>query len=155
MVHGTADIRVHSMAEPLRFCDAASNTKSIIDLTITLLWDATDTEVRERGFEVDRYGRSIYLHLEGTGFKDHPIYTTGQGSVDIHSIVASDENKLKSVTFANVIGYLSVFASMEYITFIPDRCIVTTSLPDKFSVWRSRHRNTVQDQGIHDCGYPH
>ncbi|KAF9335367.1 hypothetical protein BG006_000237 [Podila minutissima] len=64
-----------------------------------------------------------HLQLDGDGLRDHPMYTTAQGSVHVRNIVTSDNHYLKLVTFVNVTEPLGVSVSKETVTFINDRRI--------------------------------
>ncbi|KAF9302303.1 hypothetical protein BGZ74_005534 [Mortierella antarctica] len=119
-------VKAHSMDCIRHFYDAARVTKSIIDLTITLLWDPTDSEMQEilngaGNMEV------IYLYLEGSGSSYHSFYTTAQGIHFILNVISSDENTLGSVSFAYLCGEPKA-ATEEHTTFVTDKRIVTTGL---------------------------
>ncbi|KAG0347026.1 hypothetical protein BG005_000405 [Podila minutissima] len=120
-------VKAHSMDITRHFYDAARVTKSIINLTITLLWDPTDSEMQEILNGAGDMG-VIHLYLEGSGSSYHSFYTTGQGTHFILNVISSDENTLGSVTFAYLRGEPKA-ASEEHTTFVTDKRIVTTGLP--------------------------
>lgn len=129
MEQGTATIKAHSMEDVRTFYNLTQGIKNALDLTVTLLWDATEAEMRQILEGTDTAGIFI-LRLDGNVFRNHPIYTTERGSVYIRNFVASNDHALDSVTFANIQDSNSV----EYVTFIIDRRIVTTGLPTRMSM---------------------
>lgn len=125
---GTWAIKVHAIDEVREFFKVVGVTKVIIDLTLSLLWEATEAELQETVAGADAV-HVVHLRLDGKGFKDHPMYTTEQGSVFIRNIITAKERNLGSVTFSNITDFHKGPASVEYITFITERRIVTTGLP--------------------------
>ncbi|KAF9337761.1 hypothetical protein BG006_002795 [Podila minutissima] len=119
-------VKAHSM-DIRHFYDAARVTKSMINLTITLLWNPTDTEMQEILNGAGDMG-VIYRYLEGSGSSYPSFYTTGQGTYFILNLISSDENTLGSVTFAYLRGEPKA-ASEEHTTFVTDKRIATTGLP--------------------------
>ncbi|KAF9215058.1 hypothetical protein BGZ59_002422 [Podila verticillata] len=97
-----------------------------------LIW-ATEAELQEIVVGANAV-HVVHLRLDGKGFKDHPMYTTERGSVFIHNIITANERNLDSVTFSNIVNLHRAPASVEYITFITNRRIVTTGLPAMSSV---------------------
>ncbi|KAG0026961.1 hypothetical protein BGZ81_005977 [Podila clonocystis] len=139
---GTAEIKVRSIQDVWEFYDTLNVTKCITVLTVTLLWAATETELREileRTIKVKVH----YLRVDGGGLMDHPMYTTEQGSVYVRNIVASDQNNLKMVTFVNGSGQLSGSISKELVAFITDRRITAIDLPSMSSVEWGEFRQFV------------
>ncbi|KAF9378043.1 hypothetical protein CPB97_009798 [Podila verticillata] len=63
MQHGTMEIKVHSMAKALGFLDIVSRSRIIINLAISILWDATESEQQEilRGVELAAMHQYIKL----------------------------------------------------------------------------------------------
>ncbi|KFH72691.1 hypothetical protein MVEG_02980 [Podila verticillata NRRL 6337] len=129
MEQGTATIKAHSMEDVQTFYNLTQGIKNVLDLTATLLWDATEAEMRQILEGTDTTGIFI-LRLDGNVFRNHPIYTTERGNVYIRNFVASNDHTLDSVTFANIQDSNSV----EYVTFIIDRRIVTTGVPTRMSM---------------------
>lgn len=139
MEQGTATIKAHSMEDVRTFYNLTQGIKNVLDLTVTLLWHATETEMREILEGSDAAGIFI-LRLDGNVFRNHPIYTTERSSVYIRNIVASHDHTLDSVTFANIQDSDSV----EYVTFILDRRIVSTGLPTRMSMeWNKFKQGAV------------
>ncbi|KAF9297675.1 hypothetical protein BGZ74_009704 [Mortierella antarctica] len=133
MEHGAAEIQVRSIKEVREFYNTLKVTKCIVDLSISLLWPATETEVREilsRTMDVQVH----HLQLDGDGLRDHRMYTTEQGCVHVSNIVTSDNCFLRLIAFVNVTEPLGGSVSKETVTFIAGRRIVATSLPRMSSV---------------------
>ncbi|KFH72649.1 hypothetical protein MVEG_02938 [Podila verticillata NRRL 6337] len=130
---GTWAVKVNSIEEVRDFFKVVGVTKAIIDLTLSLLWEATEPELQEIVVGANAV-HIVHLRLDGKEFKDHPMYTTEPGSVFIHNIITANERNLGSVTFSNIVNLHRAPASVEYITFITNRRIVTTGLPAMSSV---------------------
>ncbi|KAF9385369.1 hypothetical protein CPB97_004888 [Podila verticillata] len=133
MQKGTWVVKVNLIEEVREFFKVVGVTKAVIDLTLSLLWEATDSELQEIVVGANA-AHVVHLRLDGKGLKDHPMYTTEQGSVFIHNVITAKERNLGSVTFSNIINLHKAPASVEYITFITNRRIVTTGLPAMSSV---------------------
>lgn len=150
MQHGNAVIEVHSARDIKDFYTAVEVSNNIIDLTIILLWEATETELHEVLEEAESR-QVVFLRLEGVGFKDHAIYTTAQECVYVRNIVSS--NKLIFVSFANVSEQVKRFTTTEYAVFHQDKRIVSTGLPVRPSEeWNRFRRFVVEFQKA--AGFP-
>ncbi|KAF9385368.1 hypothetical protein CPB97_004887 [Podila verticillata] len=132
MQKGTWVVKVNLIEEVREFFKVVSVTEAIIDLTLSLLWEATESELQEIVVGANAVN-VVRLRLDGNGFKDHPMYTTEQGSVFIHNIITANKKMLKSITFSNIPVRHKGPTSVKCVTFITNRRIVTTGLPEVLS----------------------